>query len=237
MDGKKNSKSSPEKQDKKSKLPPMKDKGSSQPPQKKFKVSTIISQPNKSAWQIKGEPLRGKFLCFFLQKSISSKLSQQPFIRNLLLKLQKDAQLRVADMGILFFATRRGPDDKALPSAPNQDDGWCMFVSNEQDVGTIGDWLEVVEQRLNEPTVSDNKDIFRWKVSFTCTSWGHQTNARCLQDVIIDGDVARIVTAVHDLTKPRNRMNMNTLPLENYFRTKEEGVEIVQQHLATILDE
>jgi hypothetical protein len=237
MEPHKNSKSPPEKPDKKSKTSPMKDKGSSQPPVKKLKVSTVINQVPRSAWQIKGETLRGGFLCFFLQKSLASKLNQQPFIRQLLVRLQKDEQLRLTDMGILFFATRRGPDGQALPSAPNQDDGWCMFLSREQDVGTIGEWLETVEERLNHTTVSENKDIFRWKVTFTCTSWGNQTMVRCLQDVIPDNDVARITTAIHDLTKPKNRMNMENLPLRDYFHTNEEGVQIVQQHLDTILDE
>ena len=112
-----------------------------------------------------------------------------------------------------------------------------MFISREEDVGPIGEWLEAVEQCLNKPSISDNKDVFRWKVSFTCTSWGNQTNMRCLQDVILDGDVARIVTAIYDLIQPKNRMNITNLPLEKYFHTKAEGVTIVQQHLATILDE
>lgn len=214
----------------------MKDKGVSQPPTKKIKVCTAISQPSKNAWQIKGERLRGGFLCFFLQKSLASKLTQQPYIRNLLTKLQNNQQLRL-DMGILFFASRKGLDGEALPSAPNQDDKWCMFVTRESDVGMIDEWLDNVESRLNDPTVSDNKDIFRWKVTFTCTSWGNHPTIRSLQDVIVDDDVARIVTAIHDLTKPRNRSNMANLPLEDYFHTNEEGVGIVHRHLALILDE
>jgi hypothetical protein len=235
MEPHKNSKS---KADKKSRVPPVEDKGGSPPaPSKKQKVSAIVSQPSKNAWQLKGESLQGDFVCFFLQKSLASKLNQQPFIRNLLVRLQKNEELRLGDMGILFFATRRALDNEAMPSAPNQDDRWCMFLSREENVGTIGDWLETVEARLNDPTVSDNKDIFRWKVTFTCTSWGNHTTVRCLQDVILDNDVARIVTAIHDLTQPKNRMNMESLPLQNYFHTNEEGVGIVQRHLATILDE
>jgi hypothetical protein len=181
--------------------------------------------------------LVGNFLCFYIQKSIASKKNEQPFIRNLLVRLQNDDKLRVEEMGIIFFSTRRGPDDQALPAGPTQDDGWCMFVSRQEDVGSLQDWLETVEQRLNDTEVSDNKDIFRRKVTFSCTSWGNHTNTRCLQDVIIDSDVARMVTGIYDLTKPKNRMNITNLPLQTYFHTKDEGVRIVQQYIDTLLDE
>ena len=122
-----------------------------------------------------------------------------------------------------------------MPSGLVQDDGWCMFVSREEDVGTLEEWLETVEQCLNSSTISENKEIFKWKVTFACTSWGNQTTIRCLQDVILNSEVAQIVTAIHELTKPKNRINITELPLRDYFHTNEEGVDIVQQHLATIL--
>jgi hypothetical protein len=143
----------------------------------------------------------------------------------------------VADLGLIYTGTRRGPDDEVLRSGPNQDDGWTMFVSQEADVGSIGQWLDAVEKRLNDDDISNDKDIFRWKVSFTVTSWGNHTPLRCLQDVIIDSEVADIVAGTYDLTKPQNQMNLRTLPLHNYFHTQEVGVQILQQHLDSILDE
>jgi hypothetical protein len=224
-------------QGKQNKLPPTNGNGGNQPTRKKFKVSAQLNQPSKKAWQIKGENLGGGMLTFYLQKSIASKVIEQPFVRNLLGRLQKDEQLRVADMGILHFATRRGPDGAAMPSGPNQDDGWTMFVTQTDHVGSIGDWLEVVEQRLNDHDISECKDLFKWTVFFSCTSWGNRAQMHCLQDVIIDSDVARIVTGIHALTKPKNRENLGILPLDDYFHTHQEGLEILQGYLDSILEE
>jgi hypothetical protein len=207
-------------------------------PRKKYKVSSLaVAQPNKKAWQIKGESLRGGLLCFYLQKSIATGQNQQPFIRNLIQRLQKEQELRLAEMGIIFFASRRGPDGEALLSNPDQDDAWTLFLSRGEDVGSLQDWLDVVESRLNEDDLSENKNVFKWPVCFSVTSWGQHKQVRCLQDVIIDTDVGRIVTGLQDLTKPKNRINLTKLPIEDYFHSKDEGMDIIKDYLDIILED
>ena len=206
------------------------------PQRKHFKASMLVQPINTSAWQIRGEKLEGGWLCLYFQKSIRSNQVEQPYVRNFLTHVSRNAELREEELGIAYVATRRAPDGEPLVSNPGRtSDGWTMFIAMEENVECLNVWLEAVASRMNEKDITANQAYFKWSPKFAVTSWGAQSGkVRCLQDVIVDTDVLHLVTAVHDLTKPVNRINLENLPLHKYFIDADNGLALVREHLHSL---
>lgn len=208
------------------------------PDRKKFKISTQISQPNRGAWQIKGFNIEGGLLGFYIQKSLNSGSEEQPFLRNLLSKLQRYPYLRQQELGILYIGTRVDEDgDQLVANAGHQDSEWHLFIASETDVGALQQWLDTVCNRLNEDDIAGNDKVFKWKVTFTVTSWGNDTaTPKKLNEVIKHDEVVDIVIGLHNLALPHNRGKaLDSLPLHNYFVSQADGKNAIKEHFDMLL--
>jgi hypothetical protein len=143
-------------------------------PRKKFKIQARPSF-NLKAWQIKGEELNGEILCFYVQKSINSKLPEQPYLRLLISKLLASATLRQEDLAIFHVGARLGSDGESMPPTDNlagQGLPWSLFFAQKSVVSSLREWLAAVQDRLNEDDIRLNPQLFRFAPVFQVTSFG-----------------------------------------------------------------
>ena len=189
----------------------------------------------KVAWQIRGQRCSHEIYVAYLQKGVN-RAAEEPYVRNLVQHLRRNPQVRQELFGIDSIVTRRGPDGNFLPRAPYARDGWNLFVARGAVVGVYEEWLENLEVRLNTPEYSGNADLFLYSPTFKVTSYG-PNEQKVSQTVMLDKDVCDLVINTFDLTNPQNRINMATVPFEDFFLNRQAGIDLVNQKLSTLLGE
>lgn len=209
-------------------------KRASAPERKKFKITTMINQPNRSAWQIKGIRLKHGLLGFYIQKSINTELEEQPFLFNLVSKMQRYPYFRQQELGVLYMGPRADADGNLIPATsdhPNSE--WYLFLAAEKDVGTIETWLEAVCNRLNEDDIAGNDAIFKWKVAFDVTHWGGNGEpTKKLCEVLPLDNASEMVAGLHGLTSLSGSAEaLDSIDLDHYFEDSKTGKAAIIEHL------
>lgn len=198
---------------------------------KTFKLSPNTKSVDTKAWQIRGKRLGGGLLAFYLQKSVRSGLKEQPYLRTLMHKIENDKDFREQDLGIQYIGRRRDPNGTYMYPTERRVEFtyWYVFVTKEEIVENLEVWLSAVQDRLNEPDIALS-DLFKYKPSFAVTSWGHNEPGELLQDFLIDDDVVNYVVLEHNLLFPGNRDHLERFPLQNYFRSTEQGTRAIKKY-------
>jgi hypothetical protein len=218
------------------------------PPPKKARHQFTLKEKktvNLRAFQIKGEELQGGILTAYFQKSINSEKVEQPYDRELVRKIETDTELRECDLGISLLSSRRtSPTDNTLlppnPALVARGLKWHVFIANKSDVGSLQQWLQAVEARLNEDDIRCNEKLFKYAPTFQVTSWGTKFSMdgtfRTLQHLVPDEEVYQIVTQLHELSNPYKRISVDTLPFGTYFVDPQKGKESLLSYLETTFD-
>ena len=147
----------------------------------------------------------------------------------------------MTELGISWIASRKGNDGELLPATmavPESE--WSVFISREEDVGSVATWMYTVCDRLNEDGIAADTTLFKYKVAFTVTSFGSpqkQGRVKKFQEMVTDADAVDIVVGIHDLNNPHNRGKaMDSIDSTQYFETQKIGIDLVTDHFNSMLE-
>lgn len=175
-------------------------------------------------------------LAFFIQKSISSGATEQPYVRGLLSKLQRYPYFRLQELGIVLIGSRVDDNQDPIPAnSAYPESKWSLFIAKQSDVGSMEEWLEAVCNRLNEDDIVNDKKIFAYSPMFTVSSYGTGTEPKLLDSAVSEDEILDMVIALHNLDEAHSRADdFKSVPFAHYFTDPEQGKDLLKEHFGEI---